>query len=108
MKKVLLVVMLSMAFFAGSQIVSTNTTYADVHVDDVTVFERSIGKTNDYYTVKVLYDGARHPSFLAFRQKGGVWQYGDAVLVDMGKEKWSPVSGNKRANDILYIVLQYI
>lgn len=108
MKRFLLVVMLSVAFFSGSQIMSTNTTYANVHVDDVTVFERSVKRTNGYYSVKVLFDDARHPTFFAFRQKGEVWQYGDAVDAELGRDTWRPVSGNKRANDILYIVLQYI
>ncbi len=108
MKRILLVVMLSVAFFSGSQIASTNTTYANVHVDDVTVYERSIQKNNSYYSVKVLYDGERHPAIFAFRQKGGVWQYGDPVDAELGRDTWRPVSGNKRANDILYIVLQYI
>lgn len=107
-KKFLLIVMLSVAFFSGGQIVAQNTSYANVHVDNVTVVERSIVRTNGHIEVKVLFDGARHPNIFAFRQYGGVWQYGDAAGIECGQDSWKPVSSYKLANDILYVVLQYI
>ncbi len=107
-KKLLLILMLSVVFFSGGQLVLTNTSYASVHVDNVTVAEQSIRKINGHIEVKVLFDGARHPTVYAFRQKGGEWQYGDAVGIECGQSGWQMVSSNKLANDILYVVLQYI
>ena len=108
LKKILLAASISMALACGTQLVSINTTHAKTHVDNVTVYEESIVKNGDHIEVKVLYDGTPHPTIWGFCQINDIWYYGDPVDIELGRGKWLPVSSDKHANNILYIILQYI
>ena len=108
MKRIFLACILSLSVFAGSQVVYNNTAFAAVQCGKVIVYETTIKDVGDYIQVKVRYNTAPHPMFWAFKQINGKWMYGDAVAIDVGQSGWSPVASSKLANDVLYVVLQYI
>lgn len=108
LNKLLTCIVFGITFFIGSQYVCTSSVHANVRAGNAVVSEHSIKEVNGHIEVKVLYDGARHPTFLGFRQNGDTWQYGDIAGIECGISSWENVSDSKSANDILYVVLQYI
>ena len=109
LKKLVLSGMLACSLFLGGQAVYAPVASAEVQAGNVIVYEQSIQKTSNYIQVRARYLDAPHPMFLAFKQRSdGTGMYADAVLIDMGKNAWKTVSSSQMANDVLYVVLQYI
>ena len=109
LKKLTLSGILACSLFLGGQAMYAPTAEANVQAGNVIVYERSIKWVSDYIQVKVSYIDAPPPMFMAFKQRtDGTWMYGDAVGIEVGQSTWHPVSSSQMANDVLYVVLQYI
>ena len=85
----------------NNPVISTSISYAAVEAGDLIVNEKSIRKLNGVISVKVSYRNAPHPMFFEFLKVNDIWQYNAGA-------GWRNVSGNRQANDVLYVVLQYI
>ena len=104
MKKFLVV--LGALLIIGSQFPNI-TEAANVIVGDILVSTMSISLSKDIYEVKCVSvdengNQKGHPFFVAFTKMNGEWKYRDAAW---DKDPWENVSGNKRMNDVLYVVL---
>lgn len=110
LKRIFLSGVLAGTLLFGGQLMYTPTAAAEVQAGNAVVYERSIKVLPEYIQVAVRSPAnAPHPMFLAFKQRSdGTWLYGDAAGIGAGQGKWSLVSSSQMANDVLYVVLQYV
>ena len=106
MKKISIVLSLALAVFFCGQIIQPNTSLAHIQCGSVMVEEGTIQKIDGGIEVFVMKD--EYMGYLMrFEKRNGIWYCAKSTNARVFKG-WHMVSTDKQANDILYVVLQYV